>query len=250
MSATNRTTHYNLPVFVETDKPAWLVDFNGAMNAIDAGLYANAQAIAQKENTLTFNDTQTIDFSRTGDVVTAELGSGAQADLTRAIKKPATTPAAKIVFGEDESGNQLDLEIGSGLSVADGAIHAIDLNLSDTGTANVTVPSGITNRGTVINYAMNQDHSVGKLYGYTSLSGMTSGQRYRIALDVKAKATGAAYTIGSAGIGLFGSNNEHHSQAIGVDALGNIFIDVYAYAATCVIYFLPCLYFFADFGDE
>lgn len=38
MSATNHTTNYNLPIFIGTDKPAWLVDFNGAMTSIDSSL--------------------------------------------------------------------------------------------------------------------------------------------------------------------------------------------------------------------
>ena len=39
MSATNHTTNYELPIFVGTDKPAWLVDWNGAMTAIDTALH-------------------------------------------------------------------------------------------------------------------------------------------------------------------------------------------------------------------
>ena len=38
MTATNKTTIYELPIFVPTDKPTWLGDFNGAMNSIEAGL--------------------------------------------------------------------------------------------------------------------------------------------------------------------------------------------------------------------
>lgn len=35
MSHTNSTTYMNLPLFIGTDKPAWLTDFNSAMQAID-----------------------------------------------------------------------------------------------------------------------------------------------------------------------------------------------------------------------
>lgn len=38
MSATNATTNYALPIFIGTDKPAWLVDWNGAMTDIDAAI--------------------------------------------------------------------------------------------------------------------------------------------------------------------------------------------------------------------
>lgn len=38
MPATNSTTHYELPIFIGTDKPSWMGDWNGAMNKIDAAL--------------------------------------------------------------------------------------------------------------------------------------------------------------------------------------------------------------------
>lgn len=38
MSATNHTTNYNLPIFVEQDIPTWLGDWNTAMNTIDQSL--------------------------------------------------------------------------------------------------------------------------------------------------------------------------------------------------------------------
>lgn len=52
MSATNSTLNYELPQFIATDKPAWLVDFNGAMSTIDTAIKEaktagdNAQATA------------------------------------------------------------------------------------------------------------------------------------------------------------------------------------------------------------
>lgn len=45
MSATNATTNYSLPLFIGTDKPAWLVDWNGAMSAIDGQMKQNATDI-------------------------------------------------------------------------------------------------------------------------------------------------------------------------------------------------------------
>ena len=34
-NASNATRYYNLPLFLSTDRPSWLVDWNGAMNEID-----------------------------------------------------------------------------------------------------------------------------------------------------------------------------------------------------------------------
>lgn len=50
MSATNSTANYELPVFLATDKPAWLTDWNGAMNTIDTAIHS-AQATADGAQT-------------------------------------------------------------------------------------------------------------------------------------------------------------------------------------------------------
>lgn len=44
MGYTNKTTHYELPQYVATDKPKYLTDFNETMVAIDTQLYTNATA--------------------------------------------------------------------------------------------------------------------------------------------------------------------------------------------------------------
>lgn len=46
MSATNHTLNYELSQFLGTDKPAWLVDYNGDMAKIDAGMKENADNIS------------------------------------------------------------------------------------------------------------------------------------------------------------------------------------------------------------
>lgn len=44
-ASTNKTTNYELPQFVGSDKPTWLGDFNQAMADIDAGMHENASDI-------------------------------------------------------------------------------------------------------------------------------------------------------------------------------------------------------------
>lgn len=46
MTATNHTESYNLSQFVGTDRPTWLVDYNGDMTKIDEQLKRNADDIA------------------------------------------------------------------------------------------------------------------------------------------------------------------------------------------------------------
>lgn len=53
MSATNKTTYYDLPIFIGTDVPSWLGDWNGAMNAIDTaiqGVDSKAQSASTTAN--------------------------------------------------------------------------------------------------------------------------------------------------------------------------------------------------------
>lgn len=47
MTATNKTTNYDLSQFVGTDRPTWLGDYNSDMKKIDAQMKANADAIEQ-----------------------------------------------------------------------------------------------------------------------------------------------------------------------------------------------------------
>lgn len=53
MSATNKTTYYDLPIFIGTDVPSWLGDWNSAMNAIDTaiqGVNSKAQSATSTAN--------------------------------------------------------------------------------------------------------------------------------------------------------------------------------------------------------
>ena len=51
MSATNKSLYYNLPVFEENDKPAWMEDFNSAMQTIDKTMKQNDDKATQAKTT-------------------------------------------------------------------------------------------------------------------------------------------------------------------------------------------------------
>ena len=46
MAATNKTEHYDLPIFVSSDIPTWLGDWNTTMGDIDEALYTLSQNTA------------------------------------------------------------------------------------------------------------------------------------------------------------------------------------------------------------
>lgn len=47
------TPNFNLPIFVSTDKPSWLGDWNSAMNSIDTAMQANKTAAAKANQDVT-----------------------------------------------------------------------------------------------------------------------------------------------------------------------------------------------------
>lgn len=55
MGATNSTTNYQLPIFIGSDTPSWLIDWNNAMTAIDTAIAAAKASgdTAQSSNGLT-----------------------------------------------------------------------------------------------------------------------------------------------------------------------------------------------------
>lgn len=58
MSATNHTTYYGLSQFLGTDKPAWLVDYNGDMAAIDSAIKGVADDISGVSTTASSADSK------------------------------------------------------------------------------------------------------------------------------------------------------------------------------------------------
>lgn len=249
MSATNTTTNYNLPIFIGSDKPAWLVDFNGAMNAIDAQMKANADAIAGKSPILTFNDTTEIDFTVASNVITANLASGVSDKVGRALVTPIAAPAAEQIVAINTSGTQDVIEIGSGLFNDSGTLKAVDLNLTDTGTGSFTLPSNINLNSGNLNYALNTDKSIGKIYGNFTLGGTGTGL-LNFDTGIVVATPDAEYTISTTGIVVSGSVTGVGNISFVVHTNGHVYITVYKPTSSSVfVLAFPCLYFFKDFGD-
>ena len=97
MAHTNSTTHYSLPQFVTSDKPAWLTDINGAFSAIDTGIY-NAQ---DKANDAAGDATQALsdaaDAQSTANTADGK-GSGAVASIAPTFDNTATYSVGDYVI--------------------------------------------------------------------------------------------------------------------------------------------------------
>ena len=211
MSATNATTYYELPVFIATDKPAWLTDWNGAMNAIDtaikealtAGENAQTTANTATSSIATINDSlTTINTSLTTltSTVTGLVGSVNTINSLIGNGEPTTSDKTLIgaineIYGmitgggggnEIQASNVVYDNTTSGLTATDvnsaidevkgmisGAGYDFDLT-AYTGTATVTSNAGTVDSGsTDVKYDLNADKSIGKIYGAIYLSSLT-----------------------------------------------------------------------------
>ena len=122
MSATNSTPIINLPLFIGTDKPAWLTDWNGAMNIIDTAI-ANLQTAESGTATSLASLAQSV-----------EALSGTVSQHTTAIQTVTQATA-----GNTGSINTINSLIGNGTPTTTdktiiGAINEINAKIPEGGT--------------------------------------------------------------------------------------------------------------------
>lgn len=109
-ASTNKTTNYELPQFIGTDKPTWLGDFNEAMADIDAGMHENATDIASMKSDVT------------NAVATASQASQDVTTLTGTVNTLSGT-----VTSVQTTANNAQSTANSALNVANSKIGASDL---------------------------------------------------------------------------------------------------------------------------
>ena len=253
MSATQTTTNYGLPIFIESDKPAWLVDFNGAMRSIDAQMKTNADAIATKSPILTFADTSEIELNESSSRVTANLSSDIAGQISRSLIKPTTAPATDTLVNIDTTNNQRNLAIGKGLHIIGNVIETDDFTLSNTGSVtSFTSPLADVSITGTFSYALNADKTIGKLYGYLKAVKNTSGAA-TIEFDTGITVANAAaeeYRITNSGISNDVNTYRITNPSILITATGAVKIRAYVYGNTTTdIRFFPCMLIFTSFGD-
>ena len=91
-SSTNATTHYNLSQYIGSDKPTYLVDYNGDMSKIDTGIYnADAKGTQANDNIGTMSSLTT---TATTDLVSAINEVDAHADTNATNISNNTTDIA------------------------------------------------------------------------------------------------------------------------------------------------------------
>ena len=117
MTATNKTTNYELSQFVGTDRPTWLGDYNSDMSKIDTQLKQNADDIASAAAGGLTSVSHTADLTGNGT-------SGSPLGVASTIAKKADIP--------DVSGFATTSALTSGLA------GKVDKTASQPGTLGLT----------------------------------------------------------------------------------------------------------------
>lgn len=257
MSSTNATSHYNLSQYIGTDKPTYLVDYNGDMSKIDAGIYA-AKSEADT-NALNIGDPTTLTTESKSNLVSAinEVDSHTDTNTTN-----IGTNTTNIATALTNIGVMTNLNTTNKSSLV-GAINEVNGKTDNFNLTSYTTiaENNITcNNGTLsikdITIAKNSDGSLAKIYG--SVGGYPSGaSSVKITISGTGLAPESEFTINNAGLrrSHILENNTNIYIPSGVDITvktnGNIEIDLSNTTnyVDYVIYLWPILYWIKDFGD-
>ena len=206
MSATNSTTYYEFPVFVGSDKPAWLVDWNGAMNAIDSAIHeAKAEADANATNIASLQSSVT---SLSGSV---ESQGSSITSLTQSLTSlQGTVNTITSLIGNGEPTTQDKTIIGA-INELKADIDALDPSGEGVQAENVSydnTDSGLT--ATDVQSAIDE-----------IVSALPSGSTSEVQRG--------SLTVGATSVAL-----TFATQTIGATTLVDVYTDDYAVAPTAV----------------
>ena len=165
MSHTNQTPNYNLPQFIGTDKPAWLVAFNQAMSDIDTQMKANATAGATAEA-----DAQS---ALSGvSALNSQVG-GLQTDVT-AIQTQLPLDEAQIATNAQNISTQASAIVNANnrIDTANGNITALDTKVGDLADLDTTDKTSIVNAVNEVNAKIPN--------GYTEILSETATGTYTV----------------------------------------------------------------------
>ena len=109
-ASTNKTTNYELPQFIGTDKPTWLGDFNQAMSDIDAAMHKNASDIANMES----------------DVASATAAASKASQNVAGLTTTVNTLSGRVTNVETTA-NNAQSTANSALNVANNKVSTSDL---------------------------------------------------------------------------------------------------------------------------
>lgn len=244
MASTNHTTNYNLSQFIGTDKPAWLSDYNGDMNKIDAGIAAAASTATGADGKADANTTKIGTLSNLSTTTKTDLVSAVNEVNT--LAGTANTAAGNALSTANAAGNKADTAI-NGLNRFNLSVHSSLTPSTDKGS----ISAGYS----YVNFATDSTSAIFKVYGRLSVNVSTATGNVNITLGTTSLRPTSAYSINAGAMVMRAYANGTYDilpVSINVATNGVITLDTVSADSlnSLIIYIPPCLYFNTDFGDQ
>lgn len=265
MASTNHTTYFDLSQYTTNDKPTYLVDYNGDMSKIDAGLHeADSDA---KTAISEIGDLANLTTSAKNTVVASinEVDAEADANTTAIgnLSNLTTTANTDLVVAINEVDAEADTNTSNIGTMANlettnkanlvGAVNEVNSKIANFNLVNfddltLSLSSGTLTAGG-LKIATNSDGSIAKIYGtlYINRDGnarcrITAPSSLRPESALTINCLVARWATNSVNFGMFD---------LSIDTDGTITIDMYDAVTNqqITVYALPCLLYIKDFGD-
>lgn len=261
-ASTNSTTHYNLSQYIATDKPTYLVDYNGDMLKIDTAIY-NAMSKANDNETHigTMNNLNTTEKSNlvgainevntqvgtnTSDIAQNTLDISANSTKIGTLADLSTTYKTNIVGAINEVKAEANTNRDN--------IDKFNLTHFDTYSDSDFTKSNITSMNAQgFTVATNEDGSIFKVYG--QIVCQKGSGNASVSIQTRIRPT-SNLTIAFSGMSFweYSNANFQRGSSFSIDTNGILTIEINSFGSDPTqetirkIYF-PCLYFAKDFGD-
>ena len=271
MSATNQTSNYDLPLFIGTDKPSWLGDFNGAMNAIDTAIKGRADDISSLATRMTATETvANTASSNASTALTNASNAGTAANTAQTTADTANTAAAAAqstantalsnATTAQTTADTANATAQSALSLGNSNASAIDkfnlVNFDTFDNSAMTTNYGSISNLSSISVATNSDGSIGKIYGRVIVTNPNTTNDVEVTIANTRIRPSQQITITGSTLRNWYINSDINDVAntASIIVATNGTIKLKANCASGVtrvdINAIACLLFFKDFGDE
>lgn len=248
MSATNHTTNYNLPQFVGTDKPTWLTDVNGAMNAIDTQMKLNADSATSASTSAT--------TANTNIGTLASLDTTAKTDAVSAINevntKAGNAQSTANTAVSDASNAQTTANTANTLAQALASFVNINNYTTYSTTSQFTRLQGSGNCSSAnITVATNADKSLAKIYGSIYITSTGSGDtKWKLNVDTGLRPTSTINVKGIMYLCPVSGSTIGNTGTVSINTDGTIEFASYNNGSGSVEFDLwACVLWIKDFGD-
>lgn len=250
MASTNKTTNYELSQYIGTDKPTYLVDYNGDMLKIDTGIKG-----AYDRGSTGITNAATAQ-SAAESAATAASDAASDAATAQASANAATT-AASVADGKAVAAQTTANEAVASAAVNAAAIAAVqsylDIKNYITPTAQISgaISGTLDNRITV---ARNDDGTLAKIYGYLGFTKSSAAGNVVVTLTGTGLNPDSEFVISPIGILRDPQNTNYNPGYLSctVKANGDLEINFGNVAANKTLLAIcpACLYFIKNFGDQ